>query len=95
MMVVVSYDIAQDEYGRRRLAKVAKICQNYGQRVQNSVFECLVDPMQFQQLKDQLEKTANLKYDSLRYYQLGSNWKNRVEHLGAKEVFDPEGTIIL
>lgn len=94
-MVVVSYDIAQDEHGKKRLVKVAKICQNYGQRVQNSVFECLVDPMEFRQLKDQLEKTANLKYDSLRFYYLGKNWKTRVEHLGAKEVFDPEGVIIL
>ncbi len=94
MMVVVSYDISQDEHGKKRLAKVAKICQNYGQRVQNSIFECLVDPIELIRLKEQLDKTVNLKYDSLRYYYLGKNWKNRVEHFGAKEVFDPEGTII-
>ncbi len=95
MMVVVSYDIAQDERGSRRLAKVAKICQNYGQRVQNSVFECLVDPMEFARMKNQLEEIVNFDYDSLRFYYLGKNWKTRVEHLGAKSVFDPEGTIIL
>ncbi len=95
MMVVVSYDIAQDKHGTRRLAKVAKICQNYGQRVQNSVFECLVDPREFAQFRCQLEEVVDLNYDSLRFYYLGKNWKNRVEHLGAKKVFDPEGTIIL
>ncbi len=95
MMVIVSYDIAQNEHGQKRLAKVAKICQNYGQRVQNSVFECLVDPMEFSKLKSQLNEIIKPEYDSLRYYFLGKNWKNRVEHIGAKTVLDPEGTMIL
>ncbi len=95
MMIVVSYDIAQDEQGQKRLAKVAKICQNYGQRVQNSVFECLVDPMEFSKLKSQLNEIIKPEYDSLRYYFLGKNWQNRVQHIGAKKVLNPEGTMIL
>lgn len=95
MMVLVTYDVAEDEGGKKRLLKIAKICQNYGQRVQNSVFECLVDPSQWVELKSKLEKTINPKYDSLRYYFLGANWKKRVEHIGAKETLDFEGAIIL
>lgn len=95
MMILVSYDIAQNEDGIKRLSKVAKTCQNYGQRVQNSVFECLVDPHQWEELKNKLENIFNPQYDSLRYYFLGKNWQNRVEHKGAKKTFDPEGTLIL
>jgi CRISPR-associated protein Cas2 len=94
MMVLVSYDVAQDENGKKRLRNVAKTCKNYGQRVQYSVFECLVDPGQWAELKNLLLRHINEKYDSLRFYYLGSNWKRRVEHIGAKETFDPEGTII-
>jgi len=94
MMVLVSYDVAQDDYGSRRLRRVSKICQNFGQRVQYSVFECLVDPAQWISLKNQLMKQINEEYDSLRFYFLGANWKNRVEHIGAKPGYDPEGTII-
>jgi len=94
MMVLVSYDVAQDDYGTRRLRRVSKICQNFGQRVQYSVFECLVDPAQWISLKNQLMKQINEEYDSLRFYFLGANWKNRVEHIGAKPGYDPEGTII-
>ena len=94
MMVLVTYDVStEDADGRRRLRKVAKQCQNYGQRVQNSVFECLVDPVQFAQLKKNLEQIIEPKEDSLRYYFLGSNWKNRVEHVGAKPTYDPEGVL--
>jgi len=95
MMILVSYDIAQNENGIKRLSKVAKICQNYGQRVQNSVFECLVDPREWEELRNKLENIFNPQYDSLRYYFLGKNWKNKVEHKGAKKGFDPEGTLIL
>lgn len=95
-MVLVTYDVnTEDKDGRKRLRLVAKLCQNHGQRVQNSVFECLVDPTQWAELKYQLEKTADCATDSIRYYFLGKNWKNRVEHFGAKETYDPEGVIII
>lgn len=96
MMVLITYDVnTETGAGKKRLHKVAKICVNYGQRVQNSVFECLVDPTQFSILKNRLEETADPKTDSLRYYMLGDNWKNRIEHFGAKSTYDPEGTLIV
>ena len=95
-MVLVTYDVnTENAEGKRRLRRVAKHCQNYGQRVQNSVFECLIDPTQLVQLKTDLEAIIDLEKDSLRYYYLGNNWKSRVEHIGAKEVVDVEGTIIM
>lgn len=96
MLVLVSYDVSTETLeGKRRLRHIAKICEDYGQRVQYSVFECLVDPSQWAQLKRKLERTINPKTDSLRFYKLGSNWKNRVEHIGAKPSYDPEGSLIL
>jgi len=95
MMVLVSYDVANNEDGSRRLRKVAKICSNYGQRVQYSVFECLVDPGQWALLRNKLLEEINEEYDSLRFYFLGANWKRRVEHIGAKKVMDPEGPMII
>lgn len=96
MMVLVTYDVSTTtEAGKKRLRNVAKQCVNYGQRVQNSVFECLLEPAQFTQLKNKLEEIIDGEKDSLRYYFLGSNWKKRVEHIGNKSVFDPEGTIIV
>ncbi|GAB7387103.1 CRISPR-associated endonuclease Cas2 [Bacillaceae bacterium] len=96
MMVLITYDVnTTTAEGRKRLRQVAKQCVNYGQRVQNSVFECLVDPAQFAQLRHKLEQIIDKEKDSLRYYFLGSNWKNRVEHVGAKTTFDPEGPLIL
>ncbi len=95
MLVLVSYDVAQDENGKRRLRKVAKTCQNFGQRVQYSVFECLVEPAQWTMLKQQLLALIHPDYDSLRFYYLGANWKRHVEHIGAKPSYDPEGTIIV
>ncbi len=96
MMVLVTYDVnTQTPDGRKRLRLVAKTCVNYGQRVQNSVFECLVDPVQFAQLRKRLEETIDPEKDSLRYYYLGSNWKKRVEHVGAKQAYDPEGIIMI
>jgi len=95
-MVLVTYDVSTvSAAGRKRLRRVAKQCVNFGQRVQNSVFECMLDPAQFVMLKSKLESIINAEEDSLRYYFLGSNWKKRVEHVGAKPVFDPEGTIIV
>lgn len=95
-MVLVTYDVnTQTAAGRKRLRTVAKICVDYGQRVQNSVFECLVDPVEFAQLRDKLEAEIDPTQDSLRYYYLGKNWKRRVEHVGAKETYDPEGTLMV
>lgn len=96
MMVLITYDVrTTSPDGAKRLRMISKICQNHGQRVQNSVFECLVDPLQFKQLKTQLEAIMNPKEDSLRYYMLGANWKRKVEHVGAKEGYDPEGLLLL
>ncbi|MCO5381181.1 MAG: CRISPR-associated endonuclease Cas2 [Methanosarcina barkeri] len=95
MMVLVTYDVnTESEGGKSRLRKVAKECENYGQRVQNSVFECLVDPAQFAQLQHSLYDIADEERDSIRFYYLGKNWKNRVEHFGAKKGYDPEGLLI-
>ncbi len=95
MMVLVSYDVAQDENGTRRLRKVAKICQGYGRRVQYSVFECLLDPDQWATLRARLIGAIDKNYDSLRFYFLGANWRKRIEHIGAKEVPDPEAPMIV
>lgn len=96
MMVLVSYDVSTtDTAGRKRLRKVAKQCQNYGQRVQNSVFEIDTDYGTFLKVKDALLKLIDEEQDSLRFYYLGNNWERRIEHFGAKESYDPEGVIIL
>ena len=95
-MVLVSYDVAtSDKAGARRLRRIAKICQNNGQRVQYSVFECLVDPAQWTAMRQSLIDVMDDTQDSLRFYFMGSNWKNRVEHVGAKEAVDMEGPLIL
>ena len=96
MMVLVSYDVnTQDARGRRRLRHVAKICQNFGQRVQLSVFECLVDPARWASMRQKLIDEILTEKDSLRFYFLGANWKRRVEHIGTKETYDPEGVLVL
>jgi CRISPR-associated protein Cas2 len=96
MLVLVSYDVAvTEEGGRRRLRRVAKACQNYGQRVQFSVFECIVDSAQWAVLKQRLIDSIDEKKDSLRFYYLGLNWKRRVEHVGAKQGVDQEGPLIV
>jgi len=95
-MVLITYDVnVTTALGRKRLRYVAKQCQNFGQRVQNSVFECLVNPTQFTELKHRLESIVNPETDSLRYYFLGTKWKRRVEHYGFKETYDPEGILII
>src|SRR5262245_13072527 len=95
MLVVVSYDVStQDAAGRRRLRKAAKECLNFGQRVQNSVFECLLDPDKWAELRHRLLRLHDPEEDSLRFYFLGANWRGRVEHHGAKSIRDPEGTLI-
>jgi CRISPR-associated protein Cas2 len=96
MFVLVSYDVSTtDPKGPRRLSRVAKACKDYGQRVQYSVFECIVDPAQWAVLKDRLIKEIDQEQDSLRFYYLGSNWRRRVEHVGAKKGIDQEGPLIV
>ena len=91
MMVLVSYDVSTVvEGGPARLRRVAKACLNYGQRVQNSVFECNLDPARWTGLKDRLTNTIDPKHDSLRFYYLGSNWQKRIEHIGAKPTINVE-----
>ena len=96
MMVLVTYDVSTaDNNGRTRLRKVAKECQDYGQRVQNSVFEINVDYGTFLKVKDKLLNLIDKNADSIRFYYLGKNWQHRVEHYGAKETYNPEGVIII
>lgn len=90
MMVLVTYDVnTESDGGKTRLRRVAKICVNNGQRVQNSVFECLVDPAQFVELKNSLSKVIDYNKDSLRFYLLGKNWENRVEQMGKNNTYHP------
>ncbi|MDD1772297.1 MAG: CRISPR-associated endonuclease Cas2 [Methanomassiliicoccales archaeon] len=94
-MVLITYDVnTETPEGRRRLRHVANKCKDYGQRVQHSVFECVVDPAQYVKLRSELISIVDGKVDSLRFYQLGSNWKGKVEHYGAKETYDPEGILM-
>jgi CRISPR-associated protein Cas2 len=96
MMVLVTYDVAVSSAGgQRRLRRVARACQDFGQRVQFSVFEIEVDPAQWTALRARLESFVDLKQDSLRYYFLGANWRRRVEHVGAKPADDLNGPLIV
>ncbi|MDF1586927.1 CRISPR-associated endonuclease Cas2 [Geminicoccaceae bacterium 1502E] len=96
MMVLVTYDVATDTpAGRRRLRRVANACKDFGQRVQLSVFECDVEPAQWVNLKARLLGEIDPARDSLRFYYLGSNWKRRVEHVGAKPALDLDGPLVL
>lgn len=95
LLVLITYDVnTVSSTGQKRLRKVSKICQSYGQRVQNSVFECIVDSTQYVSLKMELNDVIDQSKDSLRFYQLGNNYKNKVEHFGAKESIDVEGPLI-
>lgn len=96
MMVLVTYDVNTTESGgARRLRRVARACLDFGQRVQYSVFEIEVDPAQWTMLKARLESIIDPDHDSLRYYNLGANWRRRVEHVGAKPATDLGGTLIV
>jgi len=96
VLVLVTYDVRTGEAGgARRLRRVARACQDFGQRVQYSVFEIEVDPAQWTLLKARLEGVIDKKTDSLRYYYLGANWRNRVEHVGAKPATDFDAPLIL
>ncbi|MCI9036124.1 MAG: CRISPR-associated endonuclease Cas2 [Lachnospiraceae bacterium] len=96
MLVLITYDVStQDSNGRKRLRKVAKECVNYGQRVQNSVFECILDSSQLLLLKDKLVSMINEQEDSLRFYYLGNKYQTKVEHFGVKTSYEAEGTLII
>lgn len=95
MFVLVTYDVSTtDTDGRRRLRQVARACQDWGQRVQNSVFECRLDPAQYTDLRKRLVEIINPRTDSLRFYHLGSKWRRRVEHIGAKPSEDLDGPLL-
>ena len=94
--IVVSYDVSTTTVeGRRRLRRVAKLCKDFGQRVQNSVFECVIEPGQWARLKARLLAEFHVEEDSLRFYFLGKNWKGRVEHHGIKGVVDMDEPLVL
>lgn len=96
MLVLVTYDVSTvSSAGQRRLRMVSKACLSYGQRVQNSVFECIVDSAQFAALRLKLIDIIDPEEDSLRFYQLGNNHKAKVEHIGVKQSLDVEGPLIL
>jgi CRISPR-associated protein Cas2 len=96
MYVLITYDVSTaSEGGERRLRQVAKVCEDYGQRVQNSVFECQLDPAQLVEIKAKLMAIINVEKDSLRFYNLGRNWHHRVDHVGAGEGYDIDGPLIV
>jgi CRISPR-associated protein Cas2 len=96
MLLLITYDVnTEDAGGRKRLRKVAKTCQDYGRRVQNSVFECEADSAEVMKIKDRLIKLIDPETDSLRFYALGNHYKSKVEHYGAKASFDVTGPLIV
>lgn len=96
VLVLITYDVnTENAAGRSRLRKVAKQCVNYGQRVQNSVFECVLDATKCKEVKHILEGIIDKEKDSLRFYYLGNNYKDKIEHVGVKESYDVEGTLFL
>ncbi|MCC8195223.1 MAG: CRISPR-associated endonuclease Cas2 [Ruminococcus sp.] len=96
MLVLITYDVnTEDAAGRKRLRKIAKQCTNYGQRVQNSVFECLLDAAQCRLLQAKLLEIMDPSRDSLRFYYLGNKYQTKIEHFGVKDSYDPEGTLMV
>lgn len=96
MMVLITYDVnTEDAGGRRRLRQIAKQCVNYGQRVQNSVFECVLDAAQCRTLQHKLVQIMDQDKDSLRFYYLGNQYQGKIEHFGAKETYDAEGILMI
>jgi CRISPR-associated protein Cas2 len=96
MMVLISYDVCtEDKAGKTRLRKIAKECENHAQRVQNSVFEADLDYGSFLKMKERLIELMDPKQDSLRFYYLGNRWEKRIEHIGAKPTYNPEGILII
>lgn len=96
MFVLISYDIqTKDETGQARLRRIAAICEDYGQRVQYSIFECVLDPADWEVCRQRLLDTADNDVDSLRFYFLGNHWRRKIEHHGAKTTIDPEGPLLI
>lgn len=96
MLLLITYDVSTiDPAGKTRLRRVAKRCVDYGQRVQNSVFECLLDEAQYRVLKHELEELIDPTQDSLRFYNLGNKYGNRIEHAGVKKSYEPEGLLMV
>lgn len=96
MMVLITYDVnTEDAKGRKRLRQIAKQCVNYGQRVQNSVFECVLDAAQCKQLQQKLLALMDPESDSLRFYYLGNRYQTKIEHFGCKESYAPEGVLMI
>jgi len=96
MLILITYDVSTtDGFGKKRLQKVAKYCKKYGQRVQNSVFECVLNEGQFVKIKHDLENVIDKDKDSLRFYNLGNAYNRKVEHFGAKPSYDAEGVLLL
>lgn len=96
MMVLITYDVDTiSETGAKRLRKVAKVCQDYGQRVQNSVFECRLTEAQFVLVKNKIENIINMDLDNVRFYFLGNNWPRRIEMIGKKDGIDLDGELII
>ena len=96
MLVLITYDVnTEDAAGRRRLRQIARQCVNYGQRVQNSVFECMLDAAQCRLLQAKLLSIMDYEKDSLRFYYLGKRYENKIEHFGAKQTYLPEEPLIL
>lgn len=95
-MVLITYDVnTEDAAGRRRLRKIAKECVNYGQRVQNSVFECVLDAAQCRQLQHKLLQIMDVDKDSLRFYYLGNKYRAKIEHFGGRQTYEPEGVLMI
>lgn len=95
-MVLITYDVnTEDAAGRRRLRKIAKECVNYGQRVQNSVFECVLDAAQCRQLQHKLLQIIDVDKDSLRFYYLGNKYRAKIEHFGGRQTYEPEGVLMI
>lgn len=96
MMVLITYDVStENAAGKKRLRQIAKQCVNYGQRVQNSVFECILDAAQCRQLQHTLLQIMDQSKDSLRFYYLGNKYQNKIEHFGVKETYEQEGILMI
>jgi CRISPR-associated protein Cas2 len=96
MLVLITYDVnTETAQGRKRLRRVAKICVNYGQRVQNSVFECSLTPSQLCLVESDLLKILDVEKDSIRIYLLGNNYQNKIKHFGTKASYKPDDTFIM
>ncbi|KSV18992.1 CRISPR-associated protein Cas2 [Dehalococcoides mccartyi] len=95
MLVLITYDVnTETPQGQKRLHQVAKTCKNFGQRVQKSVFECLLDPLQLAKVRSKLSSIICVEEDSLRIYHLGNNWQSHIEHMGINKPYDPKGPLI-